>query len=357
MRVLLTGASGFVGSYTFPALVERGHEVRLLLRNVDKARHVLGRRGVDLASVDVVTGDMLDAETVKQAATGCDATIHAAAAIGITGGSSNSLLEINTTGARNVVGAARAAGHDPIVHVSSVAIFVPPHGPVIRADSPLASPRTEYGRSKVQTELELRALQDEGAPITILYPGGVIGPDQPTLDATLEGINQLRAVATREYQPGAEYPKTELARRLEIERSEYDRLMSSLEQLYRGGALAHDAGPQSVFVEGVANLLVNEADRERLRDMVRTLEERQRLVELLSAYVDTKQEAVRVVIGLEDQMPQMRNLVLIGAPARVGNEVRGSLAVIGPMRIDYEHTITAVSYIAQLFDKVFNDKD
>ena len=134
MRVLLTGASGFVGSYTVPALVERGHEVRLLLRNVDKARHVLGRRGVDLASVDVVTGDMLDAETVKQAATGCDATIHAAAAIGITGGSSNSLLEINTTGARNIVGAARAAGHDPIVHVSSVAIFVPPHGPVIRAD-------------------------------------------------------------------------------------------------------------------------------------------------------------------------------------------------------------------------------
>ena len=63
------------------------------------------------------------------------------------------------------------------------------------------------------------------------------------------------------------------------------------------------------------------------------------------------------MIGLEEQMPQMRNLLLIGAPARVGNEVRGSLAVIGPTRIDYEHTITAVSYIAQLFDKVFNDKD
>src|SRR5438046_3333102 len=98
--------------------------------------------------------------------------------------------------------------------------------------------------------------------------------------------------------------KTELARRLELERSEYDRLMSSLEQLYRGAALAHDAGPQLVCVEGVANLVVNEADRERLREMVRTLEEKQRLVDLLSAYVDTKQEAVRVVIGLEEQMPQ-----------------------------------------------------
>src|SRR5207237_9427409 len=125
--------------------------------------------------------------TVNQAATCCDATIHAAAAIGITGGSSNSLLEINTTGARNIVGAARAAGHDPIVHVSSVAIFVPPHGPVIRADSPLASPRTENGQSKVETERELRALQDDGAPITIVYPAGIVGPDPPSLAAPLEG--------------------------------------------------------------------------------------------------------------------------------------------------------------------------
>src|SRR5437763_15369338 len=136
---------------------------------------------------------MVDAAAVKRASAGCDATIHAAAAIGITG-ARNSLWEINTTGARNVVGAARAAGHDPIVHVSSVAIFVPPHGPVIRADSPLAHPRTEYGRSKVETELELRALQDEGTSITIVYPGGVIGPDQPTLDATLEGIVGARTM-------------------------------------------------------------------------------------------------------------------------------------------------------------------
>jgi heat-inducible transcriptional repressor len=64
-----------------------------------------------------------------------------------------------------------------------------------------------------------------------------------------------------------------------------------------------------------------------------------------------------VVIGLEDRWPEMRNLVLIGAPARVGEQVVGSLAVIGPTRMDYEHTITAVSYIAQLFDKVLNENE
>ena len=49
--------------------------------------------------------------------------------------------------------------------------------------------------------------------------------------------------------------------------------------------------------------------------------------------------------------------MLIGAPARIGNEVMGSLAVLGPTRIDYEHTITAVSYIARLFDSILNGPD
>jgi heat-inducible transcriptional repressor len=149
--------------------------------------------------------------------------------------------------------------------------------------------------------------------------------------------------------------KAELAQRIEKERSEYDRLMRNLEQLYKSGALATEEPTQSIYVEGVANLVVNEKDRERLHDLLKALEEKQRVAELLSAYLDTKQASVRVVIGLEEAMPEMRNFVLIGAPARVGDEMRGSLAVIGPTRMDYQHTITAVSHIAQLFDKLLNE--
>jgi heat-inducible transcriptional repressor len=151
--------------------------------------------------------------------------------------------------------------------------------------------------------------------------------------------------------------RLELARRLEQERSEYDRLMASVEQLYRQGALAADEGTQVVFVEGAANLVSGEQDRERLQELLKTLEEKQKLVELLGAYLDAKQEAVRVVIGLDEAQPSMRNLVLIGAPARVGGEVMGSLAVIGPTRIDYKHTMTAVSYIARLFDQILNESE
>jgi heat-inducible transcriptional repressor len=148
--------------------------------------------------------------------------------------------------------------------------------------------------------------------------------------------------------------KAELRRRIDQERTEYDRLMKSLDELDKGGALAAEEPAKNIFVEGVANLVGNDQDRLRLRDLVKTLEEKERVADLLSAYLDTRQEAVRVVIGLEEAVPEMRNFVLIGAPARVGEEMRGSLAVIGPTRMDYQHTITAVSYIAQLFDKLLN---
>jgi len=91
--------------------------------------------------------------------------------------------------------------------------------------------------------------------------------------------------------------------------------------------------------------------------LLQTLEEKQKIVELLGAYLDAKQEAVRVVIGLDEALPSMRNFVLIGAPARVGDDVMGSLAVIGPTRMDYQHTMTAVSYIARLFDKILNESE
>jgi heat-inducible transcriptional repressor len=174
---------------------------------------------------------------------------------------------------------------------------------------------------------------------------------QADLDAAARFINESFRGWTMEAM------RSELARRLETERSEYDRLMTSVEQLYKQGALTADDSAQTVYVEGAANLVAGEQDRQRLQELLKTLEEKQKIVGLLGAYLDAKQEAVRVVIGLDQTLPSMRNFVLIGAPARVGGEVMGSLAVIGPTRIDYEHTMTAVSYIARLFDKILNESE
>jgi heat-inducible transcriptional repressor len=157
--------------------------------------------------------------------------------------------------------------------------------------------------------------------------------------------------------------RAELARRLEQERNDYDRLMKSIQQLYQQGALASSDDTQAVYVEGAANLVgshvTGQEGRQRLQEMLRTLEEKEKVVKLLGAYLDTRQEAVRVVIGLDDALPasNLQNFVLIGAPARVGGEVMGSLAVIGPTRLDYQHTMSAVSYIARLFDQLLNEPE
>lgn len=146
----------------------------------------------------------------------------------------------------------------------------------------------------------------------------------------------------------------ELDRRIEEERTEYDRLTASVNELYRKGALeGENMSGAVIFVEGVANLLAGEMDRERLRTMLKALEAKQRLIELLNAYVDASQQTVRVVVGLEEAIPEMHNLVLIGSSARMGGANVGTVAVIGPTRIQYEETMNAVAYIAQLSDRIF----
>ena len=151
--------------------------------------------------------------------------------------------------------------------------------------------------------------------------------------------------------------RSEIARRVEAEREAYDQMLASVEELCRKGALAGgEAGP-ALYVEGMANLISSELDRERLRQMLLALEAKQRLVELLTAYVDGRQQEVRVVVGpnlagLDAASQVMQDLVLIGAPARLGGTNLGTVAVIAPTRIQYQEMIQAVRYIAGLSERI-----
>ena len=150
--------------------------------------------------------------------------------------------------------------------------------------------------------------------------------------------------------------RTEVARRIEAEQAEYQNRLRALDELCRQGALAGDPAGPMIYVEGIANLLAGELDRERLRQMLAALEAKQRLVELLNAYVDARQHEVRVVVGLDEAMPAMQDLVLVGAPARFGSESMGTVAVIAPTRMQYQEMIQAVSYIARLSDRVLSER-
>jgi heat-inducible transcriptional repressor len=155
-----------------------------------------------------------------------------------------------------------------------------------------------------------------------------------------------------------EYVRAEIGRMVERERSEYQRLVASAEQLWAGAVPEGVPGVQRVYVEGVANLLGNGVgsveDVARLRELLAALEEKQRLASLLDAYIDARQESVRVIFDLEEHTPEMAGLVLIAAPARMAGEGRGTVGVLGPKRMHYEDTMAAVSYVAQVFERMLH---
>ncbi len=149
--------------------------------------------------------------------------------------------------------------------------------------------------------------------------------------------------------------RAELLRRIERERTAYQSMMEAAERLWTGAVPSDPGGASSeraVFVEGVANMVGLREDRMRLRELLVALEAKQRVAALLAAYIDARQESVRVVFGIEEQAPELAGLVLIAAPARLPGALRGTVGVLGPTRMDYSATMSAVSYIAQQFDRV-----
>jgi len=138
-------------------------------------------------------------------------------------------------------------------------------------------------------------LGDQKVLAVVVTKSGLVRDRVLRMDLPQDDLDQAARFINENFRGWTmEAMRAELARRLERERSEYDRLMASVERLYRQGALATDETAQVVFVEGAANLVTGEEDRQRLREMLKTLEEKQKIVELLSAYLDVKQEADRL---------------------------------------------------------------
>ena len=147
-RALVTGATGMLGFYLVEHLLAGGWSVRALCRRPERAGH-LAALGVEL-----VSGDLSDAESVRKAARGCRAVLHAAAVIG-TGGRAEDYRIGNVVGTSHVIDAASQAGAR-LVHVSSTAVF----GQARYRDEPTAEEATlpvlpdhdVYGRTKQAAE-------------------------------------------------------------------------------------------------------------------------------------------------------------------------------------------------------------
>lgn len=158
LTVGVTGATGFVGRHTVKALVAKGHAVRALVRDRDKARRALSGLGTD-QGVTSVTGDVFDEASLNRFAKGCDAIVHT---IGIRREHPPEVTftRLHPRATEAVLSAARAAGAKRFIHISALGT---------RPDAASA-----YHRSKHESETLVRR---SGLDWTILRPSLIHGPD------------------------------------------------------------------------------------------------------------------------------------------------------------------------------------
>lgn len=169
MRVLVTGATGFIGSFLVEKLLAAGHEVRALLRRTS-ATHFL-----PVHRIEAVIGTLQDAASLQPAVAGCDVVFHLA---GATRALSMAEFEtINAGGTRNLLAACEQANPalQRFLLVSSLAAAGPSRNRDAVREEDAPAPVSNYGRSKWHAEKITRDYAEK-FPITIVRPPVVYGP-------------------------------------------------------------------------------------------------------------------------------------------------------------------------------------
>lgn len=172
--VLVTGATGFVGSAVARHLVASGFDVKVLMRSTSDTRNLEGLH------VELRYGDLTDAQSLREAVSGCHGVFHVAADYRLWVRDSDSMYAANVAGTRNLLQAAVSAGVERIVYTSSVATLGlnADHSPADE-DTPTAFENMigHYKKSKFMAEEEVRKLAEhEGVPVVIVNPSTPVGP-------------------------------------------------------------------------------------------------------------------------------------------------------------------------------------
>ena len=178
MQIALTGASGHIGYHVARLLLQRGHDVRLLLRGPN----VLTRR-LERAGARTFVVDLFAPETCRAALAGTEALFHLAAT-NTTSQADVTEVERSTVAlTQAVLDAAAAARVSTVVYTSSVVVLgrSPTQDQPLNEEDATASAESPYVRGKVAAERLAREAQATGRDVRIVYPSWVVGPDDPKL--------------------------------------------------------------------------------------------------------------------------------------------------------------------------------
>jgi dihydroflavonol-4-reductase len=184
MKFFLTGATGFIGGHLAQKLIARGDQIICLVRNLDKAAN-LTKLGATL-----VKGDVSDRAVMREAMRGVDGVFHIAAVYKIGLEFRDQMQAANVEGTRNTLAAAMEAGVPKMVYTSTIGVFGNTQGKIVGETYRVArqSLKSESERTKWAAHYEVAVpLQQQGAPIVIVQPGGVTGPgDTSPFDTVYE---------------------------------------------------------------------------------------------------------------------------------------------------------------------------
>ncbi len=176
MKVLVTGPTGFVGRHLLPLLLDRGDDVRGLVRPATDDSWLRDR------DVEVMRGDLLDPESVRRAAAGCERVYHLAGLVAHERRDADRLRAVNVEGVRTVLSALEPGAR--LVHVASLGSVGPAPGPddVAREGQPFPSEvemELPYVASKRAGERLVLDAVAGGTDAVIANPGFLLGPEDP----------------------------------------------------------------------------------------------------------------------------------------------------------------------------------
>lgn len=172
MKALVTGATGFVGAAVARALVRTGADVRVLTRSDADLQNL------DALPVERSVGDLRDPASLRKALSGCRQLYHVAAHYALWAKEPSIFYDINVTGTRNLLEAAREIGVERTVYCSTIgAIGLPPGGGLGTEQVPVSLEQMagHYKRSKYLAEQEVHKLAKEGLPVVIVNPSAPVG--------------------------------------------------------------------------------------------------------------------------------------------------------------------------------------